>query len=99
MNLLQAVLWHIFIRDTPEEHPNITKQELEYICQKRADQGRKINNLNEIPFREIMTSLPVIAIAVAHSSGLWVLYTFILLFPKYLNNIQGKRFTVNRPLR
>lgn len=44
--LIWAILWYFLIYDTPEEHPTITKNEVEYISNslKNSEENDKVSN-------------------------------------------------------
>lgn len=44
---------------------------------------------SNIPWRSIVTSMPVLAIVVAHFSYNWTFYTLLTLLPTYMSDILG----------
>ena len=86
MNLLCALLFFILVRNTPLDHPYISKSEKEYIMETR-NQQRKTQKMP--PYSKMLKSLPYLA----HVTHLYSMYTFIQLFAKYLGDVQGKKYT------
>uniref|UniRef100_A0A061QLM4 Sialin n=1 Tax=Cupiennius salei TaxID=6928 RepID=A0A061QLM4_CUPSA len=79
------VLWVIFIYESPEVHPRISREELEYI---RAGQDHvQSKRRGDIPWFSILTSCPVWALTVAHFGFNWGFYTLLTELPTYLSNI------------
>ncbi|XP_070534945.1 vesicular glutamate transporter 1-like [Ptychodera flava] len=87
-----AVLWFIgwwfLISDFPSEHPTIGHLELNYIQDSigidypTADRGN-------IPWKSILTSLPVWAIIAAHFSENWGFYTMLTDLPTFFKQVLG----------
>lgn len=94
-NLICGLLFFILVRNTPDDHPYISKSEREYIIENRNNQ-KKSSKLP--PYRKMLKSLPYLAIALTHVTHLFTLYTFIQLFAKYLGDIQGRKITLKIPV-
>ena len=90
MNLLCGLLFFILVRNTPQDHPYISKSEKEYIME-TCNQQKKTQK--RPPYSKMLKSLPYLAISAAHVTHLYSMYTFIQLFAKYLGDVQGKRTT------
>lgn len=85
-NIVFVLLWFSLVTDTPEEHSLISDEEKSYIISTRVQQKRK---RDLPPLKNFFTSLPMIACWVAHTTHLYLLYCTILMFPKYLRDVQG----------
>ena len=75
------------VTDTPEEHRLISEDEKSLILSTRVQQKRK---RKLPPLKYFFTALPLVACWVAHTTHLYLNYSVILMFPKYLRDIQGK---------
>jgi ACS family sodium-dependent inorganic phosphate cotransporter len=82
VGLIWFVIWWILVAESPADDPRISKEELEYIqkCLGNVDAKRNITN----PWKEIFTSLPVLAIVVAHFAENWGFYTLLTQLPKFM---------------
>ncbi|XP_054720122.1 putative inorganic phosphate cotransporter [Uloborus diversus] len=76
------VFWIIFAYESPDQHPHISKAELNYI---RCGQDRQEGVV--IPWRSILLSGPVWALAITHFGNSWGFYTLLTELPTYLSNI------------
>lgn len=47
------------------------------------------SSASNIPWRSIVTSMPLLAIVVAHFSYNWTFYTLLTLLPTYMSDILG----------
>ncbi|XP_064087588.1 putative inorganic phosphate cotransporter isoform X1 [Macrobrachium nipponense] len=86
LGILWCIPWLIFMRDSPQKHPKISREELNYI----EAQGSTVRTTvrMKIPWRDVLTSVPywtLIIIAWGDSFGF---YTFLTEVPTYLKNIQ-----------
>ncbi|XP_062427050.1 sialin isoform X2 [Rhea pennata] len=83
-----GVLWWFFwmwlVSDTPETHRSISHTEREYILSSLKDQ---LSTQKSVPWREILESVPLWAIVVAHFSYNWTFYTLLTLLPTYMKEI------------
>ncbi|XP_047130506.1 vesicular glutamate transporter 3 isoform X1 [Hydra vulgaris] len=86
LGVIWSFFWFTLITDSPEDHPKITENELEYILSSlKADKTSK--KLVKTPWKMIFTSLPVWAIIVAHFTENWGWYTLLTQLPTYLKKI------------
>lgn len=80
-----VVLWSIFGRDSPAEHPNIDPSERKYI---EASLGQTENKISPpTPWIAIATSLPAWAILIAHSGQNWGFSTLLTNIPTYMEGV------------
>lgn len=86
-----SFFWFMLITDSPSEQPKISLEELEYIQDSLKDDRpeRKVEN---VPWKNFLTSLPVWAIIVAHVTENWGWYTLLTQLPTYLNKILDFKF-------
>ncbi|XP_015784694.2 vesicular glutamate transporter 1-like [Tetranychus urticae] len=91
-NLIFAVVWYIIVYDTPEEHPYLSAEELEEIL---ANRSLKSGNTIEVPWRKMLTSLPVIANLTPTFTYGWVVATFSSQIPSFYEEVLNFSHTAN----
>lgn len=72
---LWMLVWLSATSSTPDQHPQITKFELEYIMHKQQTSSReKRRNTTSVipPFRRLLSKMPTWAVIVANSMHSWV---------------------------
>uniref|UniRef100_A0AAX7SZG8 Sialin n=1 Tax=Astatotilapia calliptera TaxID=8154 RepID=A0AAX7SZG8_ASTCA len=87
VGLVWFVLWAFFVFDSPNTHPRISEQERLYITSSLKNELS--TSASNIPWRSIVTSMPLLAIVVAHFSYNWTFYTLLTLLPTYMSDILG----------
>ncbi|KAK7098146.1 hypothetical protein V1264_002506 [Littorina saxatilis] len=92
--LVFAVLLWVLVSDKPEQCAFISAKERHYIIssQKRhnpANQSSNVTGYCGVPWRQIVTSGPVLAIAASQFGTDWIQYFFMTLFPLYLKHARG----------
>ena len=81
------VFWAFLCFDSPVEHPRISQVERDFVVS-RIPSENEGKDLPFPPLKEISTSIPVMALAVAHVGQSWGFYTLLTETPTYLSNIQ-----------
>ncbi|GFQ95872.1 hypothetical protein TNCT_280301, partial [Trichonephila clavata] len=76
--------WSVFIYETPSQHPNISKEELLFIEQNKDENTKQ---KNDIPWKDIFTSLPMWAVIVAHFGHNFGFLILLTEMPTYLSTI------------
>ncbi|KAF5295241.1 hypothetical protein FQR65_LT10525 [Abscondita terminalis] len=90
--LVSSLAWYVLMHDTPEDHPRISAQELEYIQQNRE---QCLHSEKKIPWISILKSIPVWAIGIAAFGRKWTT-TFLTLYgPLYLKSVVGLPVEMN----
>ncbi|CAG0884828.1 unnamed protein product [Darwinula stevensoni] len=79
--IVWSLLWWLVVRDSPFTDPSVTPEELQLY----DEQEQYIEAKVETPWRQILTSLPVWAIIVAHFSENWGFYTLLTQLPSFMN--------------
>lgn len=79
------IFWIFFVYDTPVTHPRIDAQEKEFIleCIGRDEDEQP----GPIPWRGILTCVPLWAILITQCGQSWAFYTQLTELPTYMNNI------------
>ncbi|KAF5270562.1 hypothetical protein FQR65_LT05460 [Abscondita terminalis] len=84
LGVLSALLWYLLMHNTPEQHPRISHQELQYIKQNRE---QSLHSENVIPWCSILTSRPVWAVAIVSFGRMWILSVFMIYGPLYYKSV------------
>ncbi|XP_062375636.1 sialin [Sardina pilchardus] len=87
VGMVWFILWAALVSNSPSTHPRISEQERLYIASSLKNELSPTSDY--IPWRSILTSLPLWAIVVAHFSYNWTFYTLLTLLPTYMNDILG----------
>lgn len=85
------VAWRIFGTNKPENHPKMTKEELEYI---RSDQGNSNNSqqlsTTDIPeTKEVFSNSSVWIVAIAYLTSNYLFFMFMTWLPTYFDQGRG----------
>lgn len=76
------IVWIILATESPRQHPKISKCELLYI--ENSVKNYKAQN-TPIPFKMLITSIPIWVLGLSIFSEAWAFHTLITLLPKYYN--------------
>lgn len=87
VGLVWFVLWVCLVSSTPSTHSRISEQERRYIINSLKNETS--STVDHIPWRSILTSMPLWAIVVAHFCYNWTFYTLLTLLPTYMSDILG----------
>jgi len=81
-----SIIWFIIVHRSPESDPWITAAERKFIIDSHAvHSGEKA--VIKPPWKAILTSLPLWAIMVAHTSYMWGYTTLVTQLPSYLEEV------------
>ncbi|CAL1533550.1 unnamed protein product [Lymnaea stagnalis] len=91
ITLLWTLAWHIMTTQKPEDHPWISDEEKSFIIATRSLSlgTEKTGSRDKPPYRDIMTSVPVIVLFFVTSVHMWsltIIYTYI---PVYFSRLLG----------
>ncbi|XP_058467568.1 sialin [Malaya genurostris] len=86
IGMIWCIFWYLLAFNTPQEHPRITPEELEYI-ELNVSEDIKNGQGMKVPWKKIFTSMPVWAIGLTTFGRIWVHYTFIMSGPEYMQKI------------
>jgi len=75
-------LWALVVRECPEKDPYISEEEKRYIMASLQENKNRVSP--KIPWKAILTSSAVWAIALAHFSENWGVYTLLTQLPTFL---------------
>lgn len=82
------------ITDDPSQHRWISEEELRYIRHNRI--LSEVETRQKLPLCQILTNVPVIAIALCSFSNDWGLYLLLTEGPNFMSSVLGKDIaTVN----
>lgn len=80
------VFWCLLIYETPSSHPRISKIEL-LLIETNNDSDETSKQKLAIPWKSILTSVPVWALILTHFGQNWGFYTLLTEMPTYLSAI------------
>ncbi|XP_078683741.1 sialin-like [Branchiostoma floridae x Branchiostoma belcheri] len=86
------VAWVLLAYDSPSKHPRILEKEQKYI---EDGIGMKTQQKLPVPWRHVLTSLPVWALIVGQFSSLWGTYLLLTQLPNYMKNVLGFNIRTN----
>jgi len=86
LGVVWSIFWWYLGASSPELHSSITAEERAFIIETRGNGG---NKSDVIPWVKLFTSLPVLAVVVAHTTHNWLFYTMLTWMPSYLNQVLG----------
>ncbi|EDV98871.1 vesicular glutamate transporter 3 isoform X1 [Drosophila grimshawi] len=89
-----CILWYTLAFNTPQEHPRITKEELNYIELNVGEDVLKASTM-KVPWAQIFRSLPVWAIAITTFGRIFVHYVFIVSGPTFMKHILKFEYDTN----
>ena len=83
---LLGIIWSFFwfkgFSSMPSENKRISNYELSKIL----NEAPSSENAKKVPFKNLISNLPFLAITVATFCNNWVLFTFVSYMPKYVNS-------------
>lgn len=84
--LCWTILWFFLASETPESNRFIAEEEKRYVIFHRDDE-RKAVVIKEVPWKLILTSMPVYAALVTNVCGSWGWYTLLTELPTYMKDV------------
>ncbi|KDR12492.1 Vesicular glutamate transporter 3 [Zootermopsis nevadensis] len=85
--LIVCLAWSLFMYNTPQEHPQITQDELQYI--QNANGYISKNRKPKFPVKKVFTSVPVIALVILQIGDVWGLFLAANYGPKFMKEALG----------
>uniref|UniRef100_A0AC34PW06 Major facilitator superfamily (MFS) profile domain-containing protein n=1 Tax=Panagrolaimus sp. JU765 TaxID=591449 RepID=A0AC34PW06_9BILA len=94
VSLLWCALWFYYASDTPQTHRKINEDEKKYITESLNTHGKHEDDEQPpVPWKSILTSMPIWAIFVGHFAGDWGAYMMATSLPLFMNDILGLNMT------
>lgn len=90
VGLIWCAVWRYYGRDTPEEHPRISKEEIELI---REDQDAGVKVKEPTDWKAILTSKAVWGMVLSYFAQSYCMYLYLAWMPGYLTMARGFSFT------
>jgi ACS family sodium-dependent inorganic phosphate cotransporter len=84
LGLLWVVIWMLICYSDPQSHPFISEKEKTYL---EKELSRVTNEKKTIPWKAILTSVPVWALVAAQVGHDWGFYTMVTDLPKYMKDV------------
>lgn len=89
-------LWVILIQDSPSKQPFIDQGERDLINSSLGDSKPEHEDVKPpMPWRRVFTSLPFLAILVAHTCSNWGWYMLLIELPFYMKQVLKFQITEN----
>lgn len=88
LSAVWLLLWIIFVYNTPDEHPWISKHEYSYIHESLALTLDKQHH-PKVPWKAIFATPAVWALICSHFGYNWGFYTLLTNLPTYMENVLG----------
>lgn len=84
---LWILLWVVLIQDTPNKQPLISQEERDLINSSLGTSKPENEEKPPVPWRRVFTSLPFLAILVAHTCSNWGWYMLLIELPFYMKQV------------
>ncbi|KRY29220.1 Sialin [Trichinella spiralis] len=98
---LWFIIWAVLVSSTPSDHRFISASEKDYIEKglsgevKASGKSGKPIKVKDLPWKAVITSLPVWAVFVSHFSYNWCNYTLLTSLPTYFKTVLGLDLKAN----
>jgi ACS family glucarate transporter-like MFS transporter len=89
LGLLAGLVWHLLARDTPRQHPWVSKEEIAHIEAGLPAPVKEIESHKALPWGTILADRNIIAISLSYFAFGYVAYIFFTWFFIYLNRVRG----------
>ena len=83
---LLGIIWSFFWFKGFSSMPSENKRISDYELSKILNEAPSSENAKKVPFKNLISNLPFLAITVATFCNNWVLFTFVSYMPKYVNS-------------
>ena len=88
LGFIWLILWISLTADSPNNHRSISNHERDYICNLTGSTGkRRSMSLSSVPWKNIVTSKPLIALFITHIANLFGLFFFLTNLGKILTEL------------
>lgn len=89
VGIIWSILWFVLVFDSPAQHPRITPEERMDIENKIAemDNNGKTMKPDNVPWRQLLTSMPVWAIIITHGCSVFGYFTVVNQLPTYMKDV------------
>lgn len=84
ISMIFAVIWFNVVSDSPSNHPNISKEELEYIQSSMTSLSKCQDQ--KLPIIDIFTSVPFFALLLLHFGNLFGMFFLITATPRFMTD-------------
>lgn len=88
ISTIWVIFWAILIQDTPNKQPFISQEERNLINSSLGYSKTQNDDVKPpVPWRRVFTSLPFLAILVAHTCSNWGWYMLLIELPFYMKQV------------
>lgn len=91
IGLIWFLIWIAIVKRSPNDDARISQIERNYINEKLGIQANHNQKFSETPWKSIFSSVPVLAIVVAHFSESWGFFTLLTELPSFLKGLNLNR--------
>ncbi|XP_050665773.1 sialin [Leptidea sinapis] len=95
LSCLWCVLWVFLVQDSPGQQPLISKEERDFIVTSLGGNNDKSHKNMSVPWKQVFTSGPFLAIVVAHACSNWGWYMLLIELPFYMKQVLKFNMTEN----
>lgn len=88
--MIWSIFFALFVYEKPNEDPRISEEELNYIEKSLSEveplyENKEKDSYKDVPWKSILSSLPVWSICCAHFARGWTFYLLLTNQPAFLN--------------
>ncbi len=87
ISVLVGVAWYAFMFSSPQQHPRIASEERAFLIRQLKPDRAVV-----VPWKQILTSMPVWSLVVTNFASNFAFYTFLTFLPEYFEMMLGYDF-------
>lgn len=85
--VIWCIFWQTLIFPTPEEDPRCSQEERDFIAESLGKKSYSDKKSCYVPWRKILSSMPVIVLVIAQLCCQWIIYLIFSLFPSFIKSV------------
>src|SRR5881392_2026291 len=89
LGLIVGAVWYLTARDSPAEHPSVSREELAFIRSGLTAKTAVQDNAKLVPWKNVLTSKEVLAVTLSYFCFGYVAWIFFSWFYIYLAQVRG----------
>ena len=82
-----CIFWHFFVYPGPDEDPRCSQEERDFIAKSLGKSNISSKPSCYVPWKNILSSMPVIVLVIAQLCCQWIIYLIFSLFPSFVKNV------------
>lgn len=87
LSAIWMILWAILVQDNANKQPFISREERDYINSQLGQKDTVVEKKPPVPWKKVFTSVPFLAILIAHMCSNWGWYMFLIEIPFYMKQV------------